>query len=316
METAFCCVCQKPLDETAPRLGGRAYCEEHYAAVARDRRSVTRSTVLAVVALVLFAALVAVIVSLTQPVLEGAALVITGVGLALVPALLWLVFFYVQDRLEPEPKTYVAGVFFLAALLGAAIGIPVVRDLYSVGDWLGASPLVTLLGSILVIGFVQEFLKYASVRYSVYPLPEFDERMDGILYGTAAGLGYATALNINYVVASGGVDLAVGVVRITVNALAQASFAGISGYFLGRAKFEEEPVWWLPLGVTTAAVLNGLFQVAYGAVTRTKAVVTGQMSTPWYGLGLATVIAGLTLAVLLYLVRRANRLTLAGTAGA
>ncbi|MBC8450366.1 MAG: hypothetical protein H8D78_21745, partial [Chloroflexi bacterium] len=33
-----------------------------------------------------------------------------------------------------------------------------------------------------------------------------------------------------------------GVIRIVVPALAQASFAGLTGYFLGRAKFEDEPV--------------------------------------------------------------------------
>jgi hypothetical protein len=108
------------------------------------------------------------------------------------------------------------------------------------------------------------------------------------------------------------VDLAVGIVRIVVTALAQASFAGISGYFLGRAKFEDEPVWWLPLGVSIAAVLNGVFSVVLGGLTRTRAMVTGQMVTPWLGLLLATVVAAATLGVLLALIRRASRLTAAG----
>ena len=177
-------------------------------------------------------------------------------------------------------------------------------------DWVGRSLVVNLLGSILIIGFVQEFLKYAAVRYSIYLLPEFDERMDGILYATAAGLGYATMLNINYVVDSGGVDLAMGIVRIVVTALAQASFAGITGYFLARAKFEEESVFWLPSGLTIAAVLNGLFTVARGGVTRVGSAMAGHTAKPWNGLVLATIVAGLTLVVLIYLIRRANRLTL------
>jgi RsiW-degrading membrane proteinase PrsW (M82 family) len=284
--------------------------------VSNDRGSVWRATIASLSALVLFGVVVAVTAGLTQPALAGTALVWAGIGLALVPAALWLAFFYAQDRLEPEPKRYVVAVAVIAALLASAVGIPVVRSLYRVQDWLGYSLLVNILGSILVVGFVQEFLKWASVRYSIYLLPEFDERMDGILYGTAAGLGYATMLNIHYVVDSGGVDLAVGVVRIVVTALAQASFAGISGYFLGRAKFEEEPVWWMPLGLTLAASLNGIFSVLLGGLTRTRAVVTGQMATPWLGLAAATVVAGLTLFVLLYLIRRANRMTLTGTQGA
>lgn len=315
MAPVVCCVCHEAVGQDAPRIGGRAYCATHYARVGNDRGSVWRATIASLVAIVLFAAGVALLASLTEPALEGAALVWAGLGLAVIPAVLWMVFFYIQDRLEPEPKRYVLAVALIAALLASAVGIPVVRGLFRVQDWQAQSLVVNLLGSILVVGFVQEFLKWAAVRYSVYLLPEFDERMDGILYGTAAGLGYATMLNINYVVESGGVDLGVGVVRIVVTALAQASFAGITGYFLGRAKFEEEAVWWMPLGLTLAAVLNGLFTVLLGGLTRTRAVVTGQMATPWYGLVAAAVLAGLTLFVLLALIRRANRLTAAGMQG-
>jgi RsiW-degrading membrane proteinase PrsW (M82 family) len=265
-----------------------------------------------ILALSLFAAFAAVVVGAAKPALEGAALLLVGVLLAVVPAMLWLAFFYAQDRFEPEPKSYVAGVFVLGALLASAVGIPVVRELFRVQDWLDRNLLVSILGSILVIGTVQEFLKYAAVRYSIYLLPEFDEWMDGILYGTAAGLGYATMLNIHYVVDSGGVDLGMGVVRIVVTALAQASFSGITGYFLARAKFEEESVWWLPLGLLLAATLNGLFTIVRGGLTRMGSAMAGHTISAWNGLLLASVVAGLTLSALLYLIRRANRLTMAG----
>jgi RsiW-degrading membrane proteinase PrsW (M82 family) len=316
MAEQFCCVCHKSVGDDAPSIGKRSYCEEHYAKVGHDRSSVWRSSAVTLIALLIFAVLVIVVALVAKPELEGTALIAVGIGLALVPAAIWMVFFYLQDLLEPEPKRYVILVFVVAALLASAVGMPVIRGLFKVQDWLGYSLLVTLLGSILVIGFVQEFLKYAAVRYSVYMLPEFDERMDGILYGTAAGLGYATMLNIYYVVNSGGVNLEVGIVRIVVTALAQASFAGITGYFLARAKFEDEPVWWLALGLTIAAVLNGLFSVLLGGVTRTRAVLTGEMATPWYGLVLAALFAGAILVVLLALMRRADRMTVSGAQGA
>jgi RsiW-degrading membrane proteinase PrsW (M82 family) len=317
MESMSCCVCHKPVSEGAPRLGDRAYCPEHYSKVGLERRSVGRSGVLCIVAIVLLAALVALVAGLAEPELEGTALVLAGVILALVPSVLWLAFFYTQDRLEPEPKSYVIGVFVLGALLATAVGIPVVRNLFRVQDWMGRSVWANLLASILIIGFVQEFLKYAAVRFSVFPLPEFDELMDGILYGTAAGLGYATMLNINYVVQSGGVDLGMGVIRIAVTALAQASFAGITGYFLARSKFGVSAVWWLPVGLTSAALLNGVFSVLLGGVTRPGSVLGPSMSSPWYGLVLAVIVAGLTLSFLLLLIRRANSsLALASQAAA
>lgn len=312
MQTLTCCVCHRPLDSDAPHLGNRAYCPEHWTKLNHTRSSVWRSGVAYVVAIALFAMGAAFLLRTIQPSLSGAGLTLAGVVLALTPAALWLAFFYVQDRLEPEPKGYVIGVFALGALLAGAIGIPVVRDLFSVQDWLGASPLVTLLGSILIVGFVQEFLKYAAVRYSVYNSSEFDERLDGVLYGTAAGLGFATMLNIHYIVGSGGVNLSMAAIQVTVTALAQASFAGITGYFLGRAKFEEEPVWWLASGLALAATLNGLFHVLLGNLVRSGSALTGQTVNPWLGLLLATVLAAVSLGVILSLMRRASRLTLTG----
>lgn len=310
MEQKICCVCHTTVGEGARMLGGRYYCEEHYAKVTRERKGAWQSGIAEIVAVLLFVILIEIIFSLAKPNLTGTSLLLAGVVMALVPAVIWMVFFYRQDRLEPEPKVYVLEVFLLGALLASAVGIPLVRDVFRVQDWLGKSTLINVLGSILVIGFVQEFLKYAAVRYSIYLSTEFDERVDGIVYSTAAGLGFATMLNINYVVSNAGVDLRMGMIRIAVTTLAQASFAGISGYFLGRAKFEEEPVWWLPLGVTTAAVLNGLFTFVRGEITR-----VGLTVNPWNGLILATAVAVLTFVALYYLIRRANRLTLAQAQG-
>lgn len=311
MTEQICCVCHKPVGPDAPRLGGRYYCASHYAKVTQDRRSVWASGVVQIVGLLLFVGLVAGLVSVIDLALDGPTLVLAGIVLALIPALLWLGFFYQQDRLEPEPKQFILGVFLLGGLLANAVGIPVVRDLFRAQEWMPRNAVANILGSILVVGFVQESLKYIAVRYSVYLSPEFDERIDGVIYGTAAGLGFGTMLNIHYVTANAGVDLSMGVIRIAVTTLAQASFAGISGYFLGRAKFEEEPAWWLPLGVTIAAVLNGLFTYVRGEI-----VTVGLSYRPVNGLLLAAVVALGTFAVLYYLMRRANRLTLAaGSAG-
>ena len=91
-----------------------------------------------------------------------------------------------------------------------------------------------------------------------------------------------------------------------------ASFSGISGYFLARAKFEDEPVWWLPSGVALAAILNGLFTFVRGEISTTRLSLTGGGFNPWPGLILAAVVAVVVLGLLGYLIRRANRITLSG----
>jgi RsiW-degrading membrane proteinase PrsW (M82 family) len=296
-----CCICGK---KSTRVIGSRGFCDTHYEHATRERKGSWQAALVLVGALIVFVGVVFALDAAIKPVFNPATLILTGVVLALVPAAIWLVFFYRQDRLEPEPAGYVLSVFALGALLAAAVGVPLVEDVFRVPHWLYSDTLTTILGSILVVGFTQEFLKYAAVRYSVYNSEEFDEPTDSIVYATAAGLGYATVLNVQFVVANGGVDLGVGVIHMAVVALAQASFAGITGYFLGRAKFESEPIWWMPLGLALAATANGLFNWLRGQVTRGSISLTGSTANPWFGLILATVVAVVIMGLLVWLIRR------------
>ncbi len=259
-----------------------------------------------IVALLLFVAIISIIARFLPATLSGGGLIVAGIVIAIVPAVVWLTFFYQQDRLEPEPKGYIVRVFILGALLASAVGLPVVRDLFHANSWLYTNEIVNLLGSILVIGMTQEFLKYAAVRYSVYDSVEFDERTDGIIYATAAGLGFATMLNFDYVVSRGGVDLGIGVIRVVITALAHASIAGVVGYFLGQAKFEHKPIYYLPSALVLAAILNGVFFWSQDLVTR-----TGSAVNPWYGLVVAVAAAVVLLLVVFWLIRRATAETIA-----
>jgi RsiW-degrading membrane proteinase PrsW (M82 family) len=306
-------VCQRPIEGEVFTLGGRTYDAEHYRGLARENKAAALPLLVAVGGIVIFAAILAVVGGLASGALEGPVLLLAGVIVAVVPALIWLAAFYQQDRLEPEPKEYVFGVFLLGALVAAAVGQPVIRDLFRVQEWTGENAIIAILASIFIIGFVQETLIYAVIRHTIYRSREFDERVDGIIYGAAVGLGYATTLNIQYVMSNGGVDLGVGVLRVAVAALAQASFAGVIGYFLGRAKFENMGPLWLPGGLTIAAVLNGIVTYLLGEVSTINATsVRSSLFTPWLGLVVAVVVAGITFFVLFTLIRRLNAAHLAG----
>lgn len=269
-----------------------------------ERKHVWRDEFLLVIGLCVFVGIVYALDNALHPVFTPTTLLLTGVFLAIVPAFIWMIFFYLQDSAEPEPKGYVIGVFVLGGLLAASIGIPVVENLFRVSHWIYTNTVATILGRILVVGFTQEFLKYAAVRYSIYHSDEYDEPTDGVIYATAAGLGYATMLNINFVISNGGVDLGTGIIRMAVVALAHAAFSGITGYFLGRAKFESEQIWWMPLGITLAATFNGLFNWLQGIVTRPTITLSGSTNNPWLGLALAAVVALITTGLVLTLVRR------------
>ncbi len=232
-------------------------------------------------------------------------LILLGLVFSLVPAGLWLSFFYQLDRQEPEPVEMVFSIFVVGMLLTAALYQPVLQGIFEIDRWLYANWWARLLGGILVVGFFEQFLVYATVRYGVFKRPEFDERMDGIIYAIAAGLGFATVLNFIYVLDRGGVDLDIGSMRMVVNALAHASFAGILGYFIGQTRFEKTPIYYLPIGLTIAAVMNGLF---FFILERSS---TGGLSfNPWINLIFATVVAVVTLFIVFWLVARDNEETL------
>ncbi|MBC8160926.1 MAG: PrsW family intramembrane metalloprotease [Roseiflexaceae bacterium] len=300
-----CCVCGTPLTPPISTIHGRAYCAHHFALVNRPSPSFWRAGLVEILGIVALCALIALVANFLPP-LNGTPLIIAGLVIALLPTILWLVFFYQQDRLEPEPKTSVLLVFLLALLLADVLGVRLVRDWLRVADWGTQDTFTSLLASTLVLGFTYQIIAFLAVRLTVYTTPEFDERMDGIVYGTVAGLGVATLLNLRYIIDNGGVALGPGVVRVATTTLAMASFSGLMGYFMAEAKFDTKPVWWVPAGVALAATLNGLFSWLIVEVSS-----TGLTVDPWRSLLLGLVVALAVFAVLVVLMRRVTTVTLA-----
>jgi RsiW-degrading membrane proteinase PrsW (M82 family) len=306
-EELRCCICGEALTPPYRIIGGRAYCERHYAAVNKRNTGFWRAGIAQIVGVGVVSAIIAFLAGQMGP-LDTTTLMIVGIILAIVPSAVWLYFFYRQDRLEPEPKTRIMAVFLLALLLTGALGLPLVNDWFRVPAWAAAESVTSLLASILIVGFTWQAIAYASVRLVVYDTPEFDERMDGIVYGTVAGLGLATLLNLNYVIENGGVALGPGVIHVVTTALAQASFSGLLGYFMAEAKFEHKPIWWVPLGLFIAAVLNGMFSWLLSEIS-----ANGLTVSPWRSLALGIVVALAVFALLLTLMRRATEETLAAS---
>lgn len=301
---AECCVCHEPLTPPYNTLGGRAYCARHFAAVNKPHSGFWRATLIQIVGMALLAALVALVANQLGP-LSGPGLLVAGVLLALVPSALWLAFFYQQDRLEPEPKAQVAGVFVLAALLTDVIARRLFNDWFRLPTWAPYSDLTSLLSSILIVGATYQAIVYLVVRLLVYDTEEFDERMDGIIYGTVAGLGVATMTNLYYVLANDGVALGPGVISTVTTALAAASFGGLQGWFMAEAKFEHKPAWWVPLGFALSTLLNGLFSWLIGEVS-----ADGLAVDPWRSLLLGLAVALVAFLGLAFLIRRTTEVTL------
>lgn len=300
----YCCIDHEPVSPPYNILGGRVYCARHFAQVNKPHQGFWRSAVIMIAAMGIISGLLAFFLRDVQG-LDRTTLIVVGIILAIVPTTAWLIYFYQQDRLEPEPKERIGSVLLTAVVLTDFIGLRLIHDWFNVGAWASYNNWTSLAASVLINGFVFTAIMYFSIRIWVYRTPEYDERMDGIVYGTVAGLGVATMLNLHYIIDNQGVALAPGIINVVTAALAQASFGGVLGYFMAQAKFEHKPIWWVPFGFTIAAVLNGLFSWLINEVS-----ATGLTVEPWRSLVFGLVVALITFGALVYLMQRAHAFTM------
>src|SRR3989338_9534546 len=123
----------------------------------------------------------------------------------LLPALLWLWFWRHEDGRHPEPRRLIA-IAFLAGVLAVPFAIPLEKFVFE--EILGgqnvelaakALPLAALL-AVLLWAIIEELLKFIAAYLSVLTRPSVDEPIDPVLYMISAGLGFAAAENIMFLI--------------------------------------------------------------------------------------------------------------------
>lgn len=182
--------------------------------------------------------------------------------LAVVPALGLVVYFYLRDRYEPEPRRYVAAAF----LYGMLVLIPaLLLGRWITGwvdpEWRALSGVWgRLYDDFLVAAAVEELLKWVIFVATIRRWKEFDEPMDGCVYGATMALGLAALENLYYVLTKGSLELALlrGLLSVPAHALYGASM----GYFIGRAKFalhRKRLLYLVPLSLVVPWAFHGTF---------------------------------------------------------
>lgn len=160
-----------------------------------------------------------------------------AVVLGAAPSLFLLVFFYLKDRYEPEPRGHVA----LAFVKGALATLPAYAASWAlaraVGDeWLALGGLWARGFEALVLAALCEELPKWIAFFFIYRWNELDEPLDGVVYGVALALGFATVENVLCVVRDG---VGVGVLRAIFAVPAHALFGAAMGFYVGRAKLGD-----------------------------------------------------------------------------
>ena len=115
--------------------------------------------------------------------------------ITIVPSLLIILFFMKSD-LFPEPNNQIFKIFFY----GIVLCIPAFIINTALGTFFSNVGFDgTLLPTLLSAAPVEEILKFIVLYYLVYKMKDFNEPIDGIVYGVTVSLGFATLENIYYV---------------------------------------------------------------------------------------------------------------------
>ncbi len=153
---------------------------------------------------------------------------------ALIPALAYMWYIYSHDRFEPEPLWLVA--FAFAWGVFSSVLALILNEFIVSGLCGGFAPCA---------GFTEEPSKFLGV-YLLATLPatrnEFNDHLDGFLYGAMAGLGFGVAENVLYIARSYA-QLGIGIVLLRATTILMHMFTvGLAGWWLGYLKMTGRPL--------------------------------------------------------------------------
>jgi RsiW-degrading membrane proteinase PrsW (M82 family) len=169
------------------------------------------------------------------------------------------------DKARPEP----AGLRRKVAIFGGLSVIPVLIIVWITGEVVGTrAPAEGTYDSAWYNAFVsaalpEELCKISVIYWIVWRRPEFDERMDGIVYATRAGLGFACVENVLYLL--GQVDMTGFIVTWVLRALlavpGHALWTGMMGYLAARRRFDRRGPGIIG-GYLLAVFMHGTYDVS------------------------------------------------------
>ncbi|MGZ4159413.1 MAG: glutamic-type intramembrane protease PrsW [Neobacillus sp.] len=167
------------------------------------------------------------------------------------PGLALLSYFYLKDEYESEPISFVLRTFLYGALL--VFPIMFIQHVLMTEHLIKSEIMDAFLSSSLL----EEFFKWFILFYAVYQHVEFDEPFDGIVYGVAVSLGFATIENIFYLIANG---IEHAMTRALLPVSSHALFGVIMGFYIGKAKFTDgNKAKWVILSLLLPFLLHGFY---------------------------------------------------------
>lgn len=229
--------------------------------------------------------------------------------LGLLPSLIWLSFYLRKDN-HPEPNRMIIKIFGFGILL-APLAIatelllvwftnPDQNPLNILAQTASAGLIQTIIAATLIPALVEEYLKYAVVKFKVLKNSQFDEPIDTMIYCLVAGLGFAAIENLLVLFRFSFFELnqAFGTIafRFAGATLVHALASAMTGYWLAQALVcHQQRKRITKIGLALAIV----FHACYNYLIFTAANQTGS-SQVYYLLITALLLTSVALLVSFY----------------
>jgi RsiW-degrading membrane proteinase PrsW (M82 family) len=173
---------------------------------------------------------------------------------ALLPSMLLLALFHRSDRFR-EPPRLLWGTFGLGVL--AIVPAILIEGLLSgISESIRHPAGRAAFDAFVVAALVEESLKLCVLLVLPFRKAAFDEPMDGIVYGVASALGFATLENVLYVVQGG---IGVAVMRGLLSVPGHTAWGALLGFFAGGGRLRGRPFAGAMTGLAAAVALHGLY---------------------------------------------------------
>ena len=182
-----------------------------------------------------------------------------------VPSIFLVYFFVTLDRF-PEPRKIIIITFILGILITIPAGFANVYLMQIIYENFYYSNYYNEIDTFFVGPFVEEILKFSIILLYCSRLDDFDEPMDGLVYGATAALGFAMAENFDYVYSAeefGTTWQDIAWIRAFLTAPMHASCGAIIGFSFSYYYFYNKNIIFLIIGLSIAIILHFLYNYGY-----------------------------------------------------
>lgn len=232
-----------------------------------------------------------------------------AIGLSLAPMLAWSVFSWLAEQRTDQPRKRLMSIVILTMLVTNSIALPLISQFFQVDSWLPLAPAINrIVGYTLTTGIVQGIVKYLVIRYTIWP-NHLRIRFDGVAYGIASGIGYATVQNIQFIMVNSPTPVDTLAFQIFANYALHVSTGIIIGYSLSETFFSNPTPIFLPSVVALGSVITGIaIPIHAGLVNSSLSISSVSAQKPLFGFGFSIALLLVVSIIIAGLIANADRL--------